>query len=407
MGPRVKAYGILLLVLALGGAVYYWVESGGSLGAIQAGSKGADKSKKTEKAEEAAIPVELAEAAAGSISSYLSSTSNLRARRDVEITARADGVVEDLLVEEGDFVREGEGLCTLDDTDLQISLRLTKRQLAQARVQLESAKIEQQKSVVQIENTKAELERKETAFREQLVSEQEVAQLRYQLEEQTHDERVAGSRVRELGHRVQELEAQIEQGELEISRTHIVAPFTGFITERHVELGQTVGNQERLFQLAAFSPLYADVHFSEQETDLIRPGQAAQVMLGVEARNRAQGRVARISPIVDDSTGTVKVTVELQPGAREFRPGAFVRVDIETDLRENTVLIPKRAIVEEDGESFIFTADGETAHRRKVNLGYQNESEVEVRDGVSAGEAIVVAGQGNLKEGSKIRAVEG
>ena len=314
-------------------------------------------------------------------------------------------MVEELLVEEGDFVREGQTLCALDDTDLQINLTLTKRQLAQARVQLEQAKIEAEKAATQITNTKAELERKETAFREQLVSEQEVAQLRYQLGDQTHDERVAGSRVRELGHRVQELEAQIEQADLEISRTQITAPFSGYITVRHVELGQTVANQERLFRLAAFSPLYADVHLSEQETDLIRPGQAVTVMLGADGEDRAQGRVARISPIVDDSTGTVKVTVELQPGGRAFRPGAFVRVAIETDKRENTVLIPKRAIVEEDGESYVFTTEGETAHRRKVDLGYQNESEVEIRKGVSAGEAIVVAGQGNLKEGSKIRAV--
>ncbi|HUG82434.1 MAG TPA: efflux RND transporter periplasmic adaptor subunit [Bryobacterales bacterium] len=404
MGPRVKAYGILLLVLALGGAAYYWFQSGGTLFASQDASKGADKAEKTE---ETAVPVELAKATAGSISSYLSSTSNLRAQRDVEITARVDGVVQGMPVEEGDFVREGQTLCTLDDTDLQITLRLTKRQLAQARVQLESAAIEQQKSSAQIENTKAELQRKETAFREQLVSEQEVAQLRYQLDDQTHDERVAVSRVKELGHRVQELEAQIEQGELEISRTQITAPFSGYLTERLVELGQTVRNQDRLFRLAAFSPLYADVHFSEQETDRIRPGQTAMVMLGAEARDRAQGRVVRVSPVVDDSTGTVKVTIELQPNDRDFRPGAFVRVDIETDTRENTVLIPKRAIVEEDGESYIFTAEGETAHRRKVGLGYQNANEVEVREGVAAGEAVVVAGQGNLKEGSKIRAIEG
>jgi membrane fusion protein (multidrug efflux system) len=407
MGPRVKAYGILVILIALGGGGYYWNQSSGAGSTTKAATKGAGKTQKTEKPEATAIPVELAEATSGAISSYLSSTSNLRARRNVEVTARVDGIVEQMNVEEGDFVREGQALCTLDDTDLQINLTLTKRQLAQAGVQFEQAKIQAEKSATQITNTKAELARKETAYQEQLVSEQEVAQLRYQLDEQTHDERVAGSRVRELGHRVQELQAQIEQGELEISRTEITAPFGGYITERQVELGQTVRNQDRLFRLAAFSPLYADVHLSEQETDLVRPGQAAAVMLGVEARDQAQGRVARISPIVDDSTGTVKVTIELQPGSREFRPGAFVRVDIQTDTRENTVLIPKRAIVEEDGESYIFMAEGETAHRRKVGLGYQNDNEVEIREGVKAGEAVVVAGQGNLKEGSKIRAVEG
>lgn len=405
MSPRLKAYGILALLLLLGVGTYYGVESSGSWGITNAGSKDSAKAEKKEETEDA-VPVEIAEAWSGPISSYLSSTSNLRARRDIEVMARVEGVVEDLLVEEGDLVRKGQALCTLDDTDLQINLTLTKQQLAQARIQLEQAKIEQEKWSTQITNTKAELDRKETAFKEQLVSEQEVAQLRYQLDDQTHDERVAASRVRELGHRVDELEAQIEQANLEISRTNITAPFGGYITERQVELGQSVRVQQQLFRLAAFSPLYADVHLSEQETDLIIPGQQARVLLGANERDSAQGRVARISPIVDDSTGTVKVTIELLPVDRNFRPGAFVRVNIQTDTRQNAVLIPKRAILEEDGENYIFTADGETAHRRKVALGYENASEVEVRSGVRPGETVIVAGQGNLKEGSKIRAVE-
>ena len=405
MGPRLKAYGILVLLLLAGAAAYYFIDAGGSSGTTPAGSKDSPKAEKKEESDEA-VPVELAEAWSGPISSYLSSTSNLRARRDVEVMSRVEGVVEELLVEEGDFVRKNQALCTLDDTDLQINLTLTKQQLAQARIQLEQAKIEQEKWRTQITNTKAELDRKETAFNEQLVSEQEVAQLRYQLDEQTHDERRAASRVRELGHRVDELGAQIEQANLEISRTNITAPFGGYITERQVELGQSVRVQQQLFRLASFSPLYADVHLSEQETDLIRPGQQARVFLGADERDSAQGRVARISPIVDDSTGTVKVTVELQPNDRDFRPGAFVRVNIQTDTRQNAVLIPKRAILEEDGENYIFTAEGEIAHRRKVDLGYENASEVEVRSGVRPGEAVIVAGQGNLKEGSKIRAVE-
>ena len=405
MGPRLKAYGILLLLVAAGTGAYYWTNSDAAPGTTQAETKDGKKAEKKDKADEA-VPVELAKASAGAISSYLSSTSNLRARRDIEVMSRVEGVVEQLLVEEGDFVRKGQVLCVLDDTDLQINLKLTEQQLAQARIQLEQSKIEQEKWLTQIANTKSELQRQETALKEQLVSEQDVDQLRYQLDTQTHDERVAASRVREVGHRVDELEAQIEQANLEISRTKVLAPFAGYITEREVELGQTVRTQQQLFQLAAFSPLYADVHLSEQETGLIRPGQEAQVLLGADERGQASGSVARISPVVDDSTGTVKVTIELRPVDREFRPGAFVRVNIQTDTRQNAVLIPKRAIVEEDGESYIFTAEGEIAHRRKVDLGYENAGEVEVLAGVSAGEAIVVAGQGNLKEGSKIRAVE-
>ena len=406
MGPRVKGYGFLALVVGVGLAVYFWGDL--TSGSASKGSANASTKAVGEKAvsKDEVVLVELAEAGRGSISSYLSSTANLRARRDVDVTTQADGVVEELLVEEGDFVNRDQLLCKLDDRELQINLTLNRQQLAQAKLQLEKSKIQRDKATVQIRNTKAELTRHETAFAEQLVSEQEVDQLRYRLDAEEHDERVAASDVRQFGHRVEELDAQIDKGELEISRTIVRAPFTGYITERRVELGQTVRNLERLFRLASFSLLYADVHLSELETHQIQPGQQARVVLGAGERGRADGRVLRISPVVDESTGTVKVTVELSAATKDYRPGAFVRVDIETDTHVDAVLVPKRAIIEEDGEHYVFTTDGETARRRKVDLGYESAVEVEVREGVSAGENVVVAGQGNLKEGSKIREVE-
>ena len=78
------------------------------------------------------------------------------------------------------------------------------------------------------------------------------------------------------------------------------------------------------------------------------------VSLGSAGTDRIQGKVIRISPIVDDATGTVKVTVNLSPSGKSFKPGAFVRVDIETDTRLEALLIPKRALLEEDGQDFVF-----------------------------------------------------
>ena len=357
---------------------------------------------------EEAIPVEIVEAKEGPISSHLTSTANLRALRDVVLVTQSDGVVKRVLAEEGDFVEKGQILCLLDNSELLIKLKLTEQKLAQARLQLEKAKIRGQKAKVQIENTKAELQRKEAAFAEKLVSEEEVATLRYRIDELEHDERVAASEVRESTHRVEELEAEIEQVKLEISRTRIMAPFSGYITQRTVQLGQTVrrGNLDSLFRLGAFSPLYADVHLSELDVHRVRPGQTSTVTLDSEGSGSVRGRVVRVSPVIDDSTGTIKVTVELTPSKNAFRPGSFVRVDIETDSRLDAVLIPKRAVLEEDGENFVFVAQGATAHRRKVELGYETDRKIEVRDGVSVGDRVVVAGQGNLKEGATIQEVK-
>ncbi|MEJ2079744.1 MAG: efflux RND transporter periplasmic adaptor subunit, partial [Acidobacteriota bacterium] len=163
---------------------------------------------------------------------------------------------------------------------------------------------------------------------------------------------------------------------------------------------------DTLFSLADFSPLQADVFLSEKDASLIKAGQPSTVFSGVETDAGLHGKVARISPVVDQSTGTVKVTVELVHGDSLFKPGAFVRVEIQTDTREGSVLIPKRAIVEEDGESFVFVAHENEVTRVRVQLGYQNGGSIEILNGVAAGDSVVVAGQGGLKEGSKIRLVE-
>jgi RND family efflux transporter MFP subunit len=315
--------------------------------------------------------------------------------------------VRRIAVEEGDFVQQGQVLCQLDDSQLQVDLKLAEERLEQSRLQLEKARIAKEKSATQAVNSAADLKRKEKAFAEQLVSAQEVDDIRYRLEEFQHDERSASSGERESRHRVEELEAEIAKAKLAIAHTQVKAPFTGRITERMVELGKTVRNMDTVFRLASFSPLQAEVHLSEQESHRVEPGQTVSVRLGNESTNSVAGKVIRVSPIVDGATGTVKVTVELQPKDEGFKPGAFVRVDIETDSKTDAVLVPRRAIVEDEGETYLFVAEGEKAIRKKVSLGYEWEGDVEVREGISPGQKIVVAGQGSLKEGDKIRVIEG
>ena len=402
MNIRVKVYGFIgLLVLALGGwylATNYYPGEDVSKADSEADSSSTD-------AEEAAVPVQLEVTRQGPISSFLTSTSNLRPLRDVVLTTQVTGVVKEVLVEEGDRVENGRLLCLLDDTELLIRLKLTEQKLAQAKLQLEKSHIRERKAQIQIANTKVELARKEDAYAEKLVSDEEVATLRYRVQELEQDEQVAASEVRESGHRVEELKAEGEQVELEVSRTRISAPFGGYITHRTVEIGQTVRSLDALFRLGSFSPLFADVHLSEREASRINPGQTAMVSLSSTGTDRIQGQVVRISPIVDEATGTVKVTVNLSPSGKSFKPGAFVRVDIETDTRVEALLIPKRALLEEDGQDFVFVVEGTTAHRRKITLGYRDDEDVEVRQGVSPGERVVIAGQGNLIQGAKVRIV--
>jgi membrane fusion protein, multidrug efflux system len=405
LSPRTKVYGFLLLLALLGGGGYLLRQYLTARAAAQANnSNKGDKDKKGDAKDTS--PVELATASRDRISAYLTSSANLRALREVDVASQTEGVVKGVLVEEGDLVKEGQVLCQVDETQLQLRLELAKERLAQAKYQLEKAKRRQAKAQVQIDNSRKEVVRLQKAFDEQLISARELDQTKYRLEEFEQDEKVSSSETREFTHRVEELEAEIKQVELEIWRTQVRAPFAGHVTQRSVELGRTIRNLDPLFKLGAFSPLYADVHLSEREAHQVKPGQAATIKLGVDESVQSQGRVARVSPVVDQSSGTVKVTVELAPGGSGFKPGAFVRVNIQTDTRGDAILIPKKAVLEEDGEHYVFVANGETAKRVKVSLGYEWTGQVEIREGVSAGEKVVVAGQGSLKDGGKIRVIQ-
>jgi membrane fusion protein (multidrug efflux system) len=350
-------------------------------------------------------PVRTVAATRGSVDASVDATANLRALRNITILSRSEGVVQRVAAEEGDFVRSGQILCQLDDRELQVDLELARQRLAQTRVQLERAQIVREKMQTQVVAKKTDLKRNEDALAEGLVSDTDVALVRNQLAELSHDERSQEASVRENQFRVEELQAEIEKVELRIAHAKVTAPFTGTIVKRSIDLGQSVRASDELFDLAAFSPLYADVFLSEAESRAVKPGQVASISLDI-SQAAVAGRIVRISPVVDDETGTVKVTAEIQSPTAQFRPGAFVRVNIKTDTVLDAVLIPKSAVIERDGETFVFVTDNDVAHKKTVQLGYEDGASVEVRAGLGQGELVVVAGQGSLEEGEKTSTVE-
>lgn len=401
MSKRTKAYALLAVGILLGGSAYFARGHLASNGAPdvspEEGSGGYL---------DGVIPVAVEQAVRGPISHVLTSTANLRAQREVEVATRAVGIVTRVQVEEGDYVRAGQVLCALDDRELRIDLQLAEQRLAQTRIQLEAAGIRKEQTVARLGNKRDELARNEDALRQGLLAESEVAVERHEIEDLEHEVRVVESTVRENRHRIDELEAEIEKARLLISQTSITAPFPGRITERAVELGQSVRVGDKLYGLASFTPLYADAYLPERDSRDVRAGQAVRIRLDLGDREAAHGLVERVSPVVDEQTGTVKVTTRFDHLDPSFRPGAFVRLEIETDSLTEAVLVPKDAVLEEDGKKYVILVDEDgVARRNAVELGYQQDVAVQVLSGVKPGDTVVVAGQGTLKDGDQTRVV--
>jgi len=184
------------------------------------------------------------------------------------------------------------------------------------------------------------------------------------------------------------------------------SPFDGVVTQRFIGLGQPVAPGAPLFRVADFNPLLVRVFMPERVVQKISVDQRVRIEADAKPDIEYSGRVARIAPVVDRRTGTIKVTLELDKNDEgTLMPGSFVRVFIETDRHAEALVVPGRAVVEEGGESFVYRAESDSVRRVRVEAGYVHGDLTEILTGLEEGERVVTAGQGSLKDGTKVRII--
>lgn len=328
--------------------------------AAQAESKSDKKDDEEEEKETPPVPVEVAEVTHREISSYYVTTATLEPERKVDILAKIADEVEEIRVEEGDVVKKGQLLCRLDDDE--------------QRVALEEAKINQAQR-------KSDFERIESMFKQNLISEKEYLDTKYQYELAANAYEAAAVRY---------------------EYTRIRAPFDGVVTERLVDVGEHAAVGTRLFVMADTDPLLLTMYLPEGEIKTIRTGQQVFIIPDASPDMRFNGKIIRLAPEVDQRTGTIKVTAETRGGGI---PGSFVRVRVVTDTRSSTLAIPRRGVVADAGDRFVFIAEADTVRKVEVSVGYEDEEFAEILEGLQAGDSVVVAGAGGVRTGTKIKII--
>ncbi len=208
-------------------------------------------------------------------------------------------------------------------------------------------------------------------------------------------------------YRFEEAQAQRKACQLQVEYTRITAPFAGQIVARAVDHGQTVAAGAKIYTIVDREPLLAEIHVPEKEAAKIAAGQEVVITPDADLAQSTRGAVLRVAPVVDARTGTVKVTCQVSDLSGPLRPGSFVRVQVQTDLRPHILTVPKRALVPEGGEIYVFKAVADSVQKVPVTTGLTNHTLVEITAGLAEGERIVTVGHGALKSGSKIREVGG
>lgn len=310
-----------------------------------------------------AVPVEVALAHTGEISAHLLFNSTIETEAAVEIYPQISGLVKQLRVEEGDRVAAGDTLLHIEDEQLRIAA-----EEAQANYDYQQTGFR----------------RTEAMFERNLISDQEFETNKYNFEQ---------SRLR------------LARARLELEYAEIIAPFSGVITERYVQVGTRVGPGSKLYDLIKLDDMIARVFAPGQYLTTISSGQQAVVTSEFLPDKQFNGWVKRVSPVVDPRSGTFKVTVGLRDRWEFLRPGLFVNVRIVTATHTDAVLIPKQAIVYDGGDRFVFAVEDTAAARIKLQPGFEDADFIESLSGINSGTPIIVVGQNGLKDSTRVRVV--
>ena len=318
-------------------------------------------------AEPQAAPVEVATLARGSMEAILRYSADLEAEKSVPVHSQSPQLrrVVQLLVEEGQRVSRGQLLAKLQDDEQRHGMARVQGQITKAR---------------------ADFQRQERLFEQKLISEQVYTEARHNLEQ---------------------LEIELADVRQAWEYTEVRAPIAGTVTVRRVKAGDAVTMDLPIFEIVDFETLVARVYVPERELGRVRPGQVARITSQAMPGVVIQGTVDRVAPVVDPKSGTIKVTVAV-PHAEGLRPGMFLDVQLVTDVRQDALLVPKRALLTDHDQAWVYRLkDDDTVERLLVHPTLEDARHVEVREGLAPGDRLVVAGQAGLKAGAKVRVVTG
>ncbi len=334
--------------------------------ALGACGKGPGKDGKAAEATKApeAVPVEVAAVARRPIAASYTGTAPLEARGESQVVAKTSGVALQVYAEEGQFVDAGQVLVKLDS----------------ARAQLQAAQ-----SAAQVRKLQANYARALKLAEQSLISANDLDQLKYDLENARAANRLAN---------------------LEVSYANVRAPISGVVAQRSIKAGNFVQINTPIFRIVDAGRLEATLNVPEREVASLKPGMQVRLQVDALPGRDFTGTIDRIAPVVDAGSGTFRVITAFENGG-VLQPGMFGRFRIEHDQRTDALVMPRTALLEDEGAAAVFAVRDNKAVRVPLTLGYADGQWVEVTKGLKAGEQVVTAGKVALREGSAVQVVGG
>ena len=360
---------IVLAVVAL--AVVAWV---------------ATRPAKTKLSASSAIPVRVVSVAQQDIPRFVSGIGSVLSLHSVVIRPQVDGILTQLMVKEGQRVKAGDLLASIDDRAIRASLDQAKAQLGESQAQLQVAQVN--------------LKRYKELSIDDGVS------------KQTYDQQQA--LVNQLKATALGNQAAIDAAQVQLSYTQIRSPVSGRVGIRNVDEGNVLrtSDAQGLFSVTQIDPIAVEFSLPQQMLPTLQGLIAAQhpasvdAFLGADTDSPAaillgKGRLSLIDNQISATTGTIRAKAEFSNATQTLWPGQLVTVKIQTALDKAALVVPPTVVQRGLDSHFVYRVNGDKVDVVPVHVTYQN-SDLTIVTGVQAGDVLVSDGQSRLKAGAQV-----
>lgn len=349
------------------------------------------------------------ERAAGTQAAVLNASGYVTARRRATVSSKITAKVTEVNVEEGISVREGQVLARLDDSTPRAVLRLNE-------AQAEAARHGVQENEANLAQARVTLGRRAQLLKEGIVTQADVDAAKLEV-----DATVA--RIASLREQIKVAEQQVALQKTAMDDTIIRAPFSGMVVTKDAQPGEMVSpvsagggfTRTGICTIVDMKSLEIDVDVNESYINRVRPGQKVTAVLDAYPEWQIPAHVITTIPTADRQKATVQVRIAFEKLDPRLLPDMGVKVTFLADepaqakggagaapVQQPTTLVPKAAVVTENGASFVFVVQGELVERRAVRTGGADGDRLEVIAGLRGGDRVVVTPPKELKAGAKV-----
>jgi RND family efflux transporter MFP subunit len=329
------------------------------------------------------------------------------------ISAEIDGRVDRVDIDLGDFVNKGQAMVHISDEEQRYLLAQNEAQLRSALERLglskETDRVQDIKATPDVRRAEADLYDAEQRFkrtrelRDQGIGPQadlDQAQARFNSAKAAYDATI--NQTRNLIQEVERFRAVVDLQRKKLRDTTVYAPFAASVKERLVTVGQFVRANTPLLTLVKTDPLRLRLDVPERMAPWVKIGQIAEVEVEAFEGQKFTGKIWRISPTVDQAKRTFVAEALIQNPGMRLKPGSYARARIPTDKSEKIVILPTQAVQYILGSNKAYVIKDGVVEAREVKVGERFEKEIEILEGVTAGEIVATSNLPRLDTGSKV-----